>query len=333
MSRMITRQSSTKAVGRTFFLLALTFTCSVLTASFASAEVGGQKASTKPRWQSVAQNQAKKRAAASLLGSPMQAKYDDYRPTSRDSSPSTAPNFRSARAARCKQLLKEGSRHHSSGNLQEADRCFREAVVLDPRNADCFYNLGALAEGRGDFIDALTQYRAGLAMLPQDKSLLEAVEAMETRLTSGDSKDLAQRRPSSFSYPPRMFTAPAYDPPVLGVRPSDVPTYDPPVLGVRQSDAPILEQAQDRPPLLPVDSNGPFQLQTSQNSAMGNTGSGALNSGLSIVNSRPPVVGVQQPAFRRRATGAAFSTILNVGLSTALRGSGLHCPACRFLRF
>lgn len=319
MSRTNARSSSAKTVGRPFILCALTLAFSALTTTASFAEDGGSKPSVRPRWQSVAQKQAKKRAAASLLGAPMAARYDNSQPrsASRESAPSIAPSIRSGRTVRARELLKEGSRHHSEGNLQDAERCFREAVVLDPRNADCFYNLGALAEGRGDILDALTQYRAGLNLLPKDNALEEAVEAMEARLASGDSRQMAQRRPDSFNYPARMFSA---------------QSDDPPVLGVRQLDTPVLEQSDDGPPLLPLDSNRPFQLHSSQNAAMGNTGYGALNSNVATGSFRPPVVGVQQPAFRRRG-GAAFSTILNVGLSTALRGSGLHCPACRFLRF
>lgn len=282
----------------------------------------------------------KKRAAASLMSPPMQASLDQRPPT-------VAPPVENNKA-RSKRFLKEGARLHRIGEYEDAERLFKQAVAMDPRNPDAFFNLGALAEGRGDLVDALTQYRAGLALMPQDKSLKEAVESMETRLASGQgiagvrtdaerfTEDLRGgsesgrgeigRWSENFRYPPTMFSNPN-------------PTAEfsePPLLGVSAPNAPVLSQTSDPPPVLPVDNNGPFQLSSTQNAALANSGRSGNIGTYNVLNSNPaPTLSVSQPSRSggRRVAGGAFNAALRVGVRAALSGTGLHCPACHFLRF
>lgn len=261
---------------------------------------------------------AKKQAAANLM-TPMKPSLDETPVTA------AAPENNKTRSRR---FLKEGARLHRLGEHAEAERLFKNAVALDPRNPDAFYNLGALAEGRGDLVDALTQYRAGLHLLPDDKALKEAVESMETKLSAGQGR-IANRSESAseqenFRYPPTMFSNPN---PTTNFR-------EPPLLGVSAPNIPQVPQFSDPPPVIPANGNGPFQLSSTQNTAIGTAGSG----GIPVYNvsngSLPPTLNVgRSPSNGRRVAGAALNTALRVGIGAALSGTGLHCPACRWLRF
>ncbi|MGD9685136.1 MAG: tetratricopeptide repeat protein, partial [Candidatus Obscuribacterales bacterium] len=87
------------------------------------------------------------------------------------------------------KALKEGAALHSAGDLEGAERRFRQAASLDPDNPDSFFNLGALAEGRGDLDGALTLYQNGLRLSPRDNSLKQAVDSINGRLAARLSED------------------------------------------------------------------------------------------------------------------------------------------------
>lgn len=282
----------------------------------------------------------KKRAAASLM-SPMKASLDE------GMKPRTAPPVETNKM-RSKRFLKEGARLHRIGEYADAERLFKQAVAMDPRNPDAFFNLGALAEGRGDLVDALTQYRAGLALMPQDKSLKEAVDSMESRLASGQGSVNAQinsggytassfdgsadsgrtdigRWSSNFRHPPTMFSNPN-------------PTAEfseTPLLGVNAPEPPQVSQFSDPPPILPATSNGPFQLSSTQNAALAGVGGTNVGTYNVLNSSPPPTLSVSQRpgGGGRRVAGATLNAALRVGVRAALSGTGLHCPACHFLRF
>ncbi len=309
-----------------------------------SASTSSGKVSSKTGHSKVASGHAvttaeKKRAAASLM-SPMKASLDE------GNKPRTAPPVETNKM-RSKRFLKEGARLHRIGEYADAERLFKQAVAMDPRNPDAFFNLGALAEGRGDLVDALTQYRAGLALMPQDKSLKEAVDSMESRLASGQGSVNAQinsesigngydggaasgrtdigRWSSNFRHPPTMFSNPN-------------PTAEfsePPLLGVNAPETPQISQFSDPPPVLPATSNGPFQLSSTQNAALAGVGGTNVGTYNVLNSSPPPTLSVSQRSGGggRRVAGATLNAALRVGVRAALSGTGLHCPACHFLRF
>ncbi len=78
--------------------------------------------------------------------------------------------------------LARGAALHKEGRVDEAEAIFREVLAGNPRCVDAFYDLGAIAEGRGDMIGALSSYRAALALRPGDKELLDAVASTEAAL-------------------------------------------------------------------------------------------------------------------------------------------------------
>lgn len=82
-----------------------------------------------------------------------------------------------------KELLQAGAQHYRQGNLLQADAVFRQVLVSDPKNVDALFNLGALAEGRGDYASALDLYRSASVLKPGDHELSEAAESMRSHVS------------------------------------------------------------------------------------------------------------------------------------------------------
>lgn len=263
-----------------------------------------------------------------------------------------APQAISAASGEVRNLLTYGARKHKEGSLTEAEDCFRRVLSQDPQNVDAFFNLGALAEGRGDLIVALGHYRAAHALNPKDKQITEAVSSMEKALKDGGNGSDTRITRSGFSLTP-PFALP-HPLPVGGTIASPV-DFTNTGFGGSASAFPQRPQGQNlftpsgysasasTPVLLPtadpapVSQNGQlFQLTGTQNAAM------------------PPLVPVQQynqtppsltvgnspsggtapagPSRGRMAARAAANMALSIGTSYALRGTGLHCPICRIVR-
>lgn len=257
----------------------------------------------------------------------------------------------STASSEVRNLLTYGARKHKEGSLTEAEDCFRRVLSQDPQNVDAFFNLGALAEGRGDLIVALGHYRAAHALNPKDKQITEAVSSMEKALKDGGSGSDTRITRSGFSLTP-PFALP-HPLPVGGTIASPV-DFTNTGFGGSLSAFPQRPQGQNlltpsgysasaaAPVLLPTADPAPvsqdgqlFQLTGTQNAAM------------------PPVVPVQQnnqtppsltvgnsqsgvaptgPSRGRMAARAAANMALSIGTSYALRGTGLHCPICRIVR-
>ncbi len=226
----------------------------------------------------------------------------DKNPSAKEAIKSSTNAKGNASSQRAKELLEAGAKLHRSGHRDQAEQLFKQAIAVDPCNAaDGFFNLGAIAEGRGDIVAALGHYRAGLAMRSDDKELKEAVVAMETKLSSS---------PDAFVHPPRAFTAPIGSPeiPVLSVEtPEFTPqdAYLPPY-----QSAPVAQQ-----------NGAPFQLHSSMNTGF-------------TPHVNPPLLpqagqfGQNPPKQAGASAGAAvMRAVLRVGANAAL-GGGLHCPRC-----
>src|SRR5262249_15827046 len=153
----------------------------------------------------------KKQAAHALLSPPMKATLDTTPtapkespdPTAIAETPKVSPPSKPADTkSRAKELLREGTRQHRARNLNDPEGMFKQAFILDPNNADGFYDLGAISEGRGDFLMALTNYRAGLLLRPNDADLKDAVKAMEGKLAVSSPVALPNMPTISATAPP-----------------------------------------------------------------------------------------------------------------------------------
>lgn len=91
---------------------------------------------------------------------------------------------------------------YHNGKYPEAERLFKEVVRLDPRNADAHFNLGAIAEWRGDLTGAVRAYRTALALKPQDREIARAileVEVKDEQRSTARAKEEENRHQSELS--------------------------------------------------------------------------------------------------------------------------------------
>ncbi len=105
------------------------------------------------------------------------AKGNAPKPSQKQSAPATAsselpplaPDRRAGPSP--KVLLQLGTRKVEEGDTLNADAIFRRVLVLQPSNVDAMYNLGALAERRGDLVSALGWYQSALKLKAGDLDL------------------------------------------------------------------------------------------------------------------------------------------------------------------
>ncbi len=242
-------------------------------------------------------------------------------------------------------LLREGLEAHKRGEEAKAEQLFKKVVLLEPRNPDGYFNLGALAEKKNDLAGALMSYRAALNLSPHDRELKEAVESVESQLgveiagsspesegaayssrSSGRTnnpspsglpsprEDEESRRAEIREYYARSGSGPQTAPNFYRARARttrEIQDEAAPFVDVNDPNAPMLSVS---PPPAPVANTGqpqPFQLQTQRNQAAAQA------------NQR------KAPSTAGIATRAILGVALQVGTSYALRSTGLHCPVCR----
>jgi len=258
------------------------------------------------------------------------------------------------------EVLRFGALKHAQGKFDEADTAFRQVLARDPNNVDAFYNLGSLAERRGDLIAALSHYRAAQALKPSDHQISVAVRSVEKTLRNAPFAnnylhpnfaapvgEIPLAQANQFPYPP---LAPASGANYAGNMPGAAVGKGSAGQSVSDGngddkrrgtngDTPVLNVSSDNGPD-PVPSvtglpgggtgAGTFQLSSSQNTALPPT-LGVVPLAGAALPTPPPVVGVA--ARSHPMARAAFNGALNTGASFGLRAVGLHCPVCHFLRF
>lgn len=90
-----------------------------------------------------------------------------------------------------KETLRNAMRLYSQGKTDEAEKQFRKALTINKNSADAYYNLGVIAEGRGDLQSALSNYKSASRINPADTDLASAISSIETKL---QDKVSAQQR-------------------------------------------------------------------------------------------------------------------------------------------
>jgi tetratricopeptide (TPR) repeat protein len=130
--------------------------------------------------------------AASLLSPPLAGKMDtqtvatpkaksapDEDLQSTDQLPPLAPPI-----DRAKNALHQALALYSQGRLADAEAAFKRVLAFDHDNSDANFNLGAIAEGRGDFQSALNYYQVALKGNPDDSDAKNAVLSMQSKLSN-----------------------------------------------------------------------------------------------------------------------------------------------------
>ncbi|HEY9775463.1 MAG TPA: tetratricopeptide repeat protein [Planktothrix sp.] len=132
--------------------------------------------------------------AGNFLMPPMAGKMDTA--SASDSSPPVAPegasnSYRSdqigsaqdADSDREKETLKQAMSLYSKGDSEGAERAFKQVVAMDNKSVDAYFNLGVIAEGKGDLQSALMNYRSAYHLRPADDDLKGAVSSVEQKLS------------------------------------------------------------------------------------------------------------------------------------------------------
>jgi tetratricopeptide (TPR) repeat protein len=83
---------------------------------------------------------------------------------------------------RSKDLLRQALEKHSQGDTNGAERLFKQALAIDPGNADANFNLGAMLEDKGDMNGALHYYQVAANSSPSDKDVQDALTAVREKI-------------------------------------------------------------------------------------------------------------------------------------------------------
>ncbi|CAN5128421.1 hypothetical protein BH10CYA1_BH10CYA1_63850 [soil metagenome] len=93
-----------------------------------------------------------------------------------------------------KETLRNAMRLYSQGRTDEAERQFRKALSINKNSSDAYYNLGVIAEGKGDLQGALNSYRSAARINPSDTDLAGAISSLETKLQDKTNAEQRQRQ-------------------------------------------------------------------------------------------------------------------------------------------
>ncbi|MBS1956220.1 MAG: tetratricopeptide repeat protein [Cyanobacteria bacterium SZAS-4] len=111
---------------------------------------------------------------------------------SRDSYSDDSPITASGDAE--KETLRNAMRLYQQGKTDEAEKQFRKALSINKNSSDAYYNLGVIAEGKGDLQGALNSYRSAARINPSDTDLASAISSLETKLQDKANADQRQRQ-------------------------------------------------------------------------------------------------------------------------------------------
>lgn len=139
------------------------------------------------------------RTASSLLAPPMAPRLDTSQWSKvEEAKPQALSNYDDPDTATpndaATAMLKRATDMYSRGETAEAERMFKKVLTLDSRNADAHYNLGAIAESRGDTAQALSEYRIASQINPDDQELKDAVAQIERKQNADRVAKAEQQR-------------------------------------------------------------------------------------------------------------------------------------------
>mgnify|MGYP003384254767 CR=1 FL=1 len=86
-----------------------------------------------------------------------------------------------------KANLERATAFYSQGNLNEAEKLFKQVAAAEPGNVDAVYNLGVIAEDKHDYKSALGYYKKAMSLSPGDNDMVEAVRNMTQKIATAPS--------------------------------------------------------------------------------------------------------------------------------------------------
>lgn len=91
-------------------------------------------------------------------------------------------------------LIQRAMQQYQAGDIATAEKTFKRALSIDKNNADAYFNLGVLYEGKGDLNQALDNYSRAQALNPRDSELKETVQSLRTKIAQQQSAKIAEAR-------------------------------------------------------------------------------------------------------------------------------------------
>lgn len=91
-------------------------------------------------------------------------------------------------------LIQRAMQQYQSGDVATAEKTFKRALSIDKNNADAYFNLGVLYEGKGDLNQALDNYSKAQALNPRDSELKDTVQSLRTKIAQQQSAKIAEAR-------------------------------------------------------------------------------------------------------------------------------------------
>lgn len=96
---------------------------------------------------------------------------------------------------RVKDLLHQALERHNQGDLGGAQRLFQQVLTMQPNNSDANFNLGAMAEDRGDLSGALSYYQNAGRANPADADVRDAISSVQDKMKQQQAtQQLAQKQ-------------------------------------------------------------------------------------------------------------------------------------------
>jgi tetratricopeptide (TPR) repeat protein len=95
-------------------------------------------------------------------------------------------------------LVRDALQKYASGQTNQAESLLLKALKTDPNNIDVNFNLGAIAEQRGDLNKAFNYYQKALSINPNDMEIKEAFMAIDQKLKNEHTAIIQERQAAHF---------------------------------------------------------------------------------------------------------------------------------------
>lgn len=91
-------------------------------------------------------------------------------------------------------LLQTAMEKYSSGDVAGAEKLFKRVLLVDKNNADAYFNLGVLYEGKGDLQAALDNYTRAQSLNPSDPELRDTVASLRNKVAQDRTAKIAEAK-------------------------------------------------------------------------------------------------------------------------------------------
>jgi Flp pilus assembly protein TadD len=91
-------------------------------------------------------------------------------------------------------LLQSAMEKYSSGDVTGAEKLFKRVLIVDKNNADAYFNLGVLYEGKGDLQLALENYTRAQSLNPSDPELRDTVASLKTKVAQERTAKISEAK-------------------------------------------------------------------------------------------------------------------------------------------